>query len=148
VRSSSQIHDAPTSGCAINPAVENDNLDRRSERVRIGRAREGITAPMAPSTRRIPDLQREVIRKRHEAELDALADYAIAADRLATTEARRLEVIAEQDQQVATARSDLALSIRALVGLVGVETVATLSDLSVAAVRRSLRETDPSEAVA
>jgi hypothetical protein len=100
---------------------------------------------MASSKRRIPDSQRELIRKRHESELDALADQAVAVERLAAVESRRVEVISEQDEQVAMARGDLAAAARTLVDLVGVEVVATLTGVSRTAVRRSLREADQSE---
>lgn len=45
----------------------------------------------------IPEEQRTKIEERHAAELTALAEHAVAAERLALTESRRAEVLVEED---------------------------------------------------
>ena len=97
-------------------------------------------ASSVPPVRRIPDAQRERIRQKHEAELAALAAHAAAADRLAATEARRAEVLAEQDHLVEMARAEQADATLALASLVGLEAAALLTGTAVTEVRRTARE--------
>ncbi len=104
----------------------------------MGRYRKASSVPSP--TRRIPDAQRERIRQKHEAELAALAAHAAAADRLAATEARRAEVLAEQDHLVEMARAEQADATLALASLVGLEAAALLTGTAVTEVRRTARE--------
>ncbi len=103
-----------------------------------GRYRKASSVPSP--TRRIPDAQRERIRQKHEAELAALAAHAAAADRLAATEARRAEVLAEQDHLVEMARAEQADATLTLASLVGLEAAALLTGTAVTEVRRTARE--------
>lgn len=95
---------------------------------------------MPSTTRRIPEQQRELLRQRHDAELTALANRATLADRLAATEARRAEVLAEQDRLVSVARADLLDATRALVEMIGLDATASLTGTTSGALRRELRQ--------
>jgi hypothetical protein len=94
---------------------------------------------VSSSVRRIPDHQRDMIRRRHDAELAALAVQAAAAERLAAAKARRVEVVAEQDQVVTVAGGELMDANRVLIDLIGLEAVAELIGVSVSALRKELK---------
>ena len=87
----------------------------------------------------VPDEQRTKIEERHTAELTALAAHAAAADRLALAEARRVDVIADQDQRIAEARAERMDAAAVLVRLIGVDRAADLTGLTVAELRRCTR---------
>jgi|SRR5579875_2672350 len=88
----------------------------------------------------VPEEQRSKIEQRHAAELAALVAYAGAADRLAAAEARRIEVLAEQDQRVAEARNERVAAAVTLAGLIGVEAASDMTGLAVGELRRCVRE--------
>lgn len=88
----------------------------------------------------VPDEQRTKIEVRHAAEMAALAEHAAAADRLALVEARRLEVLAEQDQRVAEARAERVAAGASLARLIGVARASDLTGLKATELRKCTRE--------
>lgn len=88
----------------------------------------------------LPEDQRDKIGRRHAAELEALAEHATAQKRLVAAEARRVEVLAVQDQLVVEAVA-ARLAAAAVVGeLIGATAAADLTGVPVVELRRALAE--------
>jgi hypothetical protein len=94
-----------------------------------------------PSRRRIPEEQLDQLSSSHQAQLDALAERACCAQKLATVEAARADALARLDAEVAAARHDLLMADRRLAEMIGVEATATMTGASLPELRRAVKET-------
>jgi hypothetical protein len=92
-----------------------------------------------PSRRHIPDDQLDHLRQAHQAQLDALAERSVLAERLAAIEARRAATIAALDVELAAARADLLAADGRLAELIGVEAAANVVGTPVPELRRAAR---------
>ena len=94
-----------------------------------------------PSTRKLSEAQRALLRQRHRDDLAALAVHAAAAEHLAAEQARRAAVLADADQSVKEASSGLFAAIRALVARIGAEATAEATGTDIETVMRIVKST-------
>ena len=96
---------------------------------------------VTPSTRRLSDAQRALLRQRHRDDLAALAAHAAAAEHLAAEQGRRAAALAAADQSVKEASTDLSAAIRALVARIGAEATAEATGTDIETVMRIVKST-------
>jgi len=91
---------------------------------------------VTPSTRKLSDAQRALLRQRHREDLAALAVHAAAAEQLAAEQVRRAAAVAAADQTVKEASADLFAATRALVVRIGAEATAEATGTDIETVMR------------
>jgi len=96
---------------------------------------------VTPSTRKLSEDQRTLLRRRHRDDLAALAVHAAAAEHLAAEQARRAATLVAVDQTVQEASDDLFAATRSLVARIGIEATAEATGTDIKAVRRIARST-------
>jgi CRP-like cAMP-binding protein len=96
---------------------------------------------VTPSTRKLSDAQRALLRQRHRDDLAALAVHAAAAEQLAAAQVRRAAAVAAADQTVKEASADLFAATRALVVRIGAEATAEATGTDIETVMRIAKST-------
>ncbi len=96
---------------------------------------------VTPSTRKLSDAQRALLRQRHRDDLVALAVHAAAAEQLAAEQARRAAAVAVADQTVKEASADLFAATNALVARIGAEATAEATGSDIETVLRIVKST-------
>ncbi|MHB1534144.1 MAG: hypothetical protein ACYC1D_05940 [Acidimicrobiales bacterium] len=91
---------------------------------------------VTPSTRKLSEDPRALLRQRHRDDLAALAVHTEAAEHLAAEQARRAAVLATADQAVKEASDDLFAASGDLVARIGVEATAETTGTDIEAVTR------------
>ena len=81
---------------------------------------------------------RERLRAQQEAEAKAVASHSAAVGRLATTTARRAEVIASQDELVTQAEVHVAVAAAEVVEVSGLERASVILGVPKGSLRRQL----------
>jgi len=91
---------------------------------------------VTPSTRKLSEVQRALLRQRHRDDLAALAVHSAAAEQLAAEQERRAAAVAAADQTVKEASADLFAATRALVARIGAEATAEATGTEIETVMR------------
>lgn len=94
---------------------------------------------VTPSTRKLSDAQRALLRQRHRDDLAALAVHAAAVEHLAAEQERRAAALAAADQTVKAASADLFAATGALVARMGVEATAEATGTDIVTVARMVK---------
>jgi hypothetical protein len=92
-----------------------------------------------PSTGKLSDTQRALLRQRHRDDLAALAVHAAAVERLAAEQERRAAALAAADQAVKEASAALFAATAALVARMGVEATAEATGTDLVTVTRIVK---------
>lgn len=90
----------------------------------------------APSTRKLSDAQRALLRQRHRDDLAALAVHTAAVEHLAEEQERRAALLAAADQALSAASADLDAATRTLVARMGIEATAEATGTDIVTVAR------------
>jgi hypothetical protein len=100
-----------------------------------------MSRSVTPSTRKLSDSQRALLRQRHRDDLAALAVHAAAAENLAAAQEHRAAALAAADQVVKAASADLFAATSMLVARIGVEATAEATGKTVETVTRIVKST-------
>ena len=100
-----------------------------------------MSRSVTPSTRKLSDSQRALLRQRHRDDLAALAVHAAAAENLAVAQEHRATALAAADQVVKATSADLFAATSVLVARIGVEATAEATGKSVETVTRIAKST-------